>query len=60
MMAEWLVNLLHKQKVGVQIPLVALAFQYFYLPFPTSVEKVIEQTIYQFGRINPVMPRPPN
>ena len=23
----------------------------FYLPFPTSVEKVIEQTIHQFGRI---------
>ena len=58
MMAQWLVHLLHKQKVGVQIPLVALAFlsnKYFYLPFPTSVEKVIEQ-----DRINPVMPRPPN
>ena len=62
-MAQWLVHLLHKQKVGVQIPLVALAFlsnKYFYLPFPTSIEKVIEQTIHQFGRINPVMPRPPN
>ena len=50
-------------KGGVQIPLVALAFlsnKYFYLPFPTSVEKVIEQTIHQFGWINPVMPRPPN
>ena len=59
-MAQWLVHLLHKQKAGIQFPVVALAFfskKYF---FPTSVEKVIEQTIRRFGRINPVMPRPPN
>ena len=44
----------HKQKVGVEFPVVAQAFfptSIFYLQFPTSVEKVIEQTIHQFGRI---------
>ena len=41
MMAKWLVHLLHKQKVGVQFPVVARAFfptSIFYLPCPTSVE----------------------
>ena len=54
MMAQWLVHLLHKQKVGVQFPVMARAFfptSIFYLPFPTSVGKVIELTIHQFGRI---------
>ena len=47
MMAQWLVHLLHKQKVGVQFPVMAPAFfptSIFYLPFPTSVGKVIELT----------------
>ena len=54
MMGQWLVHLLHKQKVGVQFPVMAQAFfptSIFYLPFPTSVGKVIELTIHQFGRI---------
>ena len=54
-MAQWLVHLLHKQKVGVQFPVMARAFfptSIFYLPFrPTSSGKVIELTIHQFGRI---------
>ena len=45
MMAQWLVHLLHKQKEGVQFPVVAGAFFPTSIFFRTSVEKVIEQTI---------------
>ena len=51
MMAQWLVHLLHKQKEGVQFPVVARAFFPTSIFFRTSVKKVIEQTIHQFGRI---------
>ena len=48
------VSALASQVKGVQFPVMARAFfptSIFYLPFPTSVGKVIELMIRQFGRI---------